>query len=280
MIIYHGAVNKDIRLATKQKINCLVTYAAYKKHEWQPWWKNLFIDSGAFSVHNSGKTIDIKKYAEYLLEWESMKKPIVYASLDVIGDEKESYKNYKYLLKKKLNPMPCFHYGESFDVLRKYADMTNVIGLGALVGLSTGRRRLFLDQVFSLYPDPTKIGFHGFGVTSPPLIKQYPWYSIDSTMAMRWAMFGQLLTPWGRYTAMNSIARSNHITSKLGSLSMIKMKEWLKSFGADWDIMLAEGKEGQMMKEFINIQSLEELKVVCPSSFKGTSKNSFSLLGQ
>ena len=123
MIIYHGAINKDIQLVTDEKLHCLVTYAAYKKHIWQPWWKNLFIDSGAFSVHNSGKTIDIEKYIEYLLEWESMSKKIVYASLDVIGDAKEGMKNYKYLLKKKLNPIPTYHYGESIEVLKELVEL-------------------------------------------------------------------------------------------------------------------------------------------------------------
>ena len=276
MIIYHGAITKDIQLVTSEKINCLVTYASYKKHVWQPWWKNLFIDSGAFSVHNSGKTIDMDKYVEYLLEWESMNKKIVYASLDVIGDAKTSMKNYKYLLKKKLNPIPTYHYGESIEILKEMSEMTNYIGLGATVGLSTPRRRVFFDKIFSIYPDPEKIGFHGFGITAPPLIKAYPWKTIDSTMAMRWAMFGQILTPWGRYTAMNSIDRCHHITMKLGNISTEIMKDWMKSFNTDWDIMLSDTKEGQMTKQYMNIRALEELRSKCPKIFPGGKIQYFS----
>lgn len=273
MIIYHGSINKDIQLVTKEKINCLITYASYKKHVWQPWWKSLFIDSGAFSVHNSGKTIDIEKYIDYIFQWKEMKKPIVYASLDVIGDAKAGMKNYKKMLARGLEPIPTYHYSEPLEVLLELSSITSYIGLGATVGLSTPRRKLFFDKIFSLYPDPTKIGFHGFGITAPPLIKAYPWASIDSTMAMKWAMFGQILTPWGRFTAMDSIARKHHVSTKLGPNGIEIMKKWLGTFGVKWDILLTSEKEGQMSKELVNIKALEELREHCPEQF--TTKQIF-----
>lgn len=272
MIIYHGAINKDIQLVTDEKINCLVTYASYKKHIWQPWWKNLFIDSGAFSVHNSGKTIDIEKYAEYLLEWESMNKKIVYASLDVIGDAKAGMKNYKYLLKKKLNPIPTYHYGESIDVLKELIDMTNYIGLGGTVGgLGTEGKRLFFNKIFSLYPNTIK--FHAFGVTNKRLIINYPWHSIDSTTALRWSTYGRINTPFGIFYSMAKDSKNQRgsadskIERKLGDETGRIIKEYFSKLGIKYEDLLGGDKKNIMTRAFADIKYMDELGKQAPKSF-------------
>jgi len=255
MIIYHGGIiGFDVSIVSQEKINILISFAKDKKHEWKPWWKNLFIDSGAFSVHKSGKIIQLKEYIDYIKKWKDTGKPIVYASLDVIGDEKESYKNYKYLLKKKLNPMPCFHYGEDFEVLKKYAEMTNYIGLGALVGVSTKKRRIFLDRVFEKYPDPEKIGFHGFGITTKSLLTDYPWRSVDSTSAMSSGANGNIMSPFGQII-LNKTNDKNILDD--GPTSK-RIKKWLFENDISYERLLSDNRYSYNAKMFLSAKTLDE----------------------
>jgi len=278
MIIYHGGIGKDIQEVSNEKFNCLITYAAVKKIKWQPWWDKLFIDSGAFSVFNSGKTIDIEKYIDYLLGWEAEKKDIVYAALDVIGDPDASYKNYKLMLKRGLNPLPAYHIGEELIYAAKYIKHTNYIALGGTVGSSPKKRLRFFNTMFELNPDPKKIGYHGFGVTAPPLVIKYPWATIDSTMAMRWGMFGQILTPKGRFTAMNSTNRNSHLSRK-GEANIAELKRtWFDTIGVDWDLLLSEDKIGAACKVYNNIKALEYYGSLVPATFKANNNHVLSLL--
>ncbi len=77
-----------------------------------------------------------------------------------------------------LTVLPVFHLGSDLRWLRKYAQIVDYIGLGGMVGKSN---RTILDRVFTEFPDPSEIGFHGFGVSSKLLVSRYPWRSIDTT---------------------------------------------------------------------------------------------------
>jgi hypothetical protein len=155
----------------------------------------VFLDSGAFSVYNSGKTIDIDALVEFCKihrhEFD------VIASLDVIGDWRGSKDNYKYMIKHGADVLPCYHYGEPIKVLDWYASTTDYIGLGGMVGINKYQRRHFLESVFKRYPDNTKVKFHGFGVNDFTLLDQFPFYSVDSAAIVMCAINRQLKTDKG-----------------------------------------------------------------------------------
>ncbi len=159
---------------------------------------DLFLDSGAFSAFTQGVEIDIDEYIKFIKQHEDYLE--TYAVLDVIGDPIATYKNQKYMEKKGVMPLPCFHYGEDPKWLKKYLDEGHeYIALGGMVPISTGDLRVWLDAIFSKYlcDDSGKaiVKVHGFGLTSLPLMVRYPWYSVDSTSWVVASRMGYVYIP-------------------------------------------------------------------------------------
>jgi len=155
----------------------------------------VMIDSGAFSVWQSGAAIDIVAYAEYCRG----SKAHCFVNLDVIPegpDQKSSdraprkgWMNYT-LMSRELpgkTVIPVYHYGEDRKWLDKYkGDGCDYIGLGGLASVSGPKRRAWLD---SLRKDLQKVRVHGFAVASHDILSAFPWHSVDSTT---WAMHAQV----------------------------------------------------------------------------------------
>lgn len=171
----------------------------------------FFLDSGAFSAWTRGTAIDLDEYCEFIRA--NIHHLDVYAALDVIPgqlgqiathDEREeaadqSWRNYLYMRREGLDPLPVFHYGEEFKHLDRMLEYgCDYIGIGGLVGVPSARRRLWLDALFDYITDAdgrARVKTHGFGMTSIPLIFRYPWYSVDSTTWLRVTASGAVLMP-------------------------------------------------------------------------------------
>ena len=156
---------------------------------------NLALDSGAFSVMNSGITIDIDVYAEFLKEHQELF--TWYANLDVIpiddthtvGAAQASLDNLHHLEDEHgLAPMPIFHFGEPIEFLDKLQDGRTHIGLGGLVGVPRASRMPWLETVFEHVNDGVRV--HGYGIGDEILIKGFPWDSVDSTNWLTACRFG------------------------------------------------------------------------------------------
>lgn len=159
------------------------------------------IDSGAHSLYNKytrGKerSFDfyesdefwkfVDGYASFIKEHKD--EISLYVSVDVIFNAPLSWKVQKYLEDThKLNPLPVFHVGEDFKWLKKYIDNYDYIGLGGL-GQTTSKTMWIKgmgDPAFSMICDDKgypRVKTHGFAMTSPELIIDYPWASVDSVM--------------------------------------------------------------------------------------------------
>jgi len=140
--------------------------------------KSLFIDSGAFSASTRGVKIDIDEYCDWLLEFEPHIE--VYANLDVIGDPEATMRNQRYMERRGLHPLPVFHYGSDFGLLKELAAEYSYIALGGMVPLSRQKKKLrhFLARCFSITTDQVKV--HGFGLTATWALETFPFYSVDS----------------------------------------------------------------------------------------------------
>ena len=149
---------------------------------------SYFLDSGAYTAFTRKKDIDINAFIEFIkLNIDQLD---AYASLDDIADPQISIKNYEYMVDQKIMPLPTFHYGESVDVLEYYISKAEYIGLGGQVGMSTINQFHWLQNVFTRYPT-TK--FHGFGMTKIQFLKQFPWYSVDSTTYLDGSKYGLIM---------------------------------------------------------------------------------------
>lgn len=158
---------------------------------------NFFLDSGAYSAWTRGVKIDIDEYIEFIrnhLEYID-----VYAVLDDLEDAEVSYKNWEYMRRKGLKPLPVFHAHAPKKYLEIYIRETNYIAIGAIAKMSTIDRLRHLDGLWDYYLTD-KDGYpivktHGFGLTSLTIMSRYPWYSVDSTSWILMAAYGSIYVP-------------------------------------------------------------------------------------
>ena len=181
------------------------------------------VDSGAFTVWRSGGKISVTEYAsrlKVLLECFD-----IAANLDVIPgtqgvaarditkamtEEAASagWKNYVYLrdYTKQHHSgeriMPIYHQGESLDWLKKMVDAgCTYIGISPSNDYHTNQRMHWLDDVFDYLSSlPQMPKTHGYAVTSPVLMKTYPWFSVDSASWIHKGGMGLVSTPFGDFT--------------------------------------------------------------------------------
>lgn len=203
MNYYSAVVNEDEIAATTlfPPYNILASYHYFKnkaeviKKSMQLNHK-IFIDSGAFSAANSGKEINIDDYCAFIKETGV----INYASLDVMGNAKETLENYKYMVEKYgLKPIPTFHMGSELVDLEPILKLdAPYIALGGLV-FSSGIMN-HCDEVWSyILKKKPHLKVHGFGLTNIELMKRYPWYSVDSSSFKSCKRFGRQGIIWNGF---------------------------------------------------------------------------------
>ena len=176
----------------------------------------LFLDSGAHGLYTE-KVIKVKHQAgynffetdefwQYVDEYAAFVKQhldrlTVYANVDVIFNPQMTWKVQRYLEDEHgLKPLPVFHYGTPVKWLKKYMDNYDYIALGGLGQEVTLQEYInFGDNSFNLLCDnPKRIPkwkIHGFAMTSPRLMRRWPWYSVDSTTWLKLAAYGKVLVP-------------------------------------------------------------------------------------
>ena len=217
-------------LLTMNVKNILISFLYKEPWQLKPLLKlnniNLMCDSGAFTAWNQAEKqkragnpnwkkylINIDEYAEFVKKHSD----IIYraVNLDIIPGEagqipsieekeqaaEQGWNNYLYLKEKYgLDTIHVFHQGEDFKHLKRMLDYCDYIGISPSNDYTDDKKLAWLDHAFRYImnsSNPT-IKTHGFGVTSPKLVKRYPWASVDSSSYSLTAAMGSILTPWGR----------------------------------------------------------------------------------
>jgi len=180
----------------------------------------IFLDSGAFSVWNAKKEIDLDNYISFCKRYE--KDLEVIASLDVIPGQpnkrltpdmvekaaKKGFENYTKMLKAKIpheKLLHTFHQGDPKEYLERLVNIEE-----AYIGVSPANDRTTIQRKEWLHDDcmpiiigedgKPKVKFHGFAVTSLKLVFAYPWYSVDSSSwRLRGGGFGLIDIPTNPY---------------------------------------------------------------------------------
>jgi hypothetical protein len=223
------------------------------------------LDSGAFSAWRQKKEIKVEEYIDFLLNTRAEFNHII--SLDIFGDDSLSYKNYLKMIKAGLNVIPVFHADADLKYLYKYADETNYIGLGGFAKSYKKNRLIAMKRVFDLFPDSSKIGFHGFGVNDIELMEMFPWKSVDASTAHICARYGVILTPWGAKTIIKAGDIKRHKWK-----SEIKEKivnDYLKSINCDFKKIYETNVPGKVERCRCNIIYFEKyVKDKCPTIYK------------
>lgn len=143
------------------------------KYHYRDW----VMDSGAFSAHNSGAVIVLQEYIDCCKRLMASDPTLteIY-SLDVIGSWEEGLKNTEEMWRQGVPAIPCFHYGEPWELLKYLCANYPKVAIGGCVGKRD--KDEFAGQCFAR-SWPKK--FHGFGFGSEKSIMLYPWHSVDAT---------------------------------------------------------------------------------------------------
>jgi len=163
--------------------------ALFTKYFTEPY-PDVFVDSGGFSAMTQGVTIDINQYAAWVKRYRHLIN--TYANLDDITSAENTLNNQHTLEDMGLQPLPVFHVKEDWKVLEQYIEKYPYIALGGMVPYMRYTKRImpWIIKAFKLAGD--KAVFHGFGATSWEVIKNLPWYSVDSSSWGAGFRYGQV----------------------------------------------------------------------------------------
>ncbi len=178
----------------------------------------VFLDSGAFSAHTLGVSIDLPTYCEYIKQNKDIIRvdgnAVMASVLDGIGDPLQTYRNQLSMEELGAKPLPCFHYGEDPRYLEYYVKNYEYITLGGMVGRSSEALIEWLDPLWDKYLTDAKgyplLKVHAFGITSWPIMSRYPWHSVDSSSWIQSAAFGSIVTPDFGTISVSSKSPSRH----------------------------------------------------------------------
>lgn len=160
------------------------------KYKWKA--NEVFIDSGGFSVRFHGIQIPIENYRDWLLRMKGGF--IICANLDPL-DMREAMHNLAVLEKAGFSPWPVYHNTEYLD--RRWKDVIkgwckdyegvciSGVSYAATVKKATKMKNGRLESPYHdfIFEEAMKHGtkIHGLAATNQTLLRQYPFYSADST---------------------------------------------------------------------------------------------------
>jgi hypothetical protein len=172
----------------------LLSYGLYDPFldKYQHTFSRLLIDSGAYSVFNSGQTIDAAAYADWSLRWGGHADAV--AGLDdIAGDWRQSLKNYEAMP----NGFPTIHDTDPPELLKDLVPMAVARGGWLGLGLKPPRhgKERFVRWVCDSVPE--SIHIHGWALRAYSYVRRID--SMDSTNWWRDAMKVRRDLPWLTY---------------------------------------------------------------------------------
>lgn len=258
MLLFFAATesHKDVALAGGVKnslqsfysLGCGKTIPANKEFE------NYLLDSGGFSARKHGLDIDVRDFAKYINDYGVK----VAFNLDV-KDNNKSLENQKFLEQNtKAYIIPVFHPTEWMDkkwdgLLDYYIENYPYIACGGIAGREGKAKentpRLF-NYVFSRTRGKTRV--HGLGVTNESYLKNYPFFSVDSTSWLSPALFANSKLHGDKWMKAN--AKSRHFKYNIleeipswfkleSDITKLWEKRGIKWGKFDYDIFIAERKK-------------------------------------
>ena len=236
----------------------------------------VFLDSGAFSAHTLGVTINIEDYCRYIITNRDIirhEDNVCMASvLDGIGDDLQTWRNQLRMEELGATPLPCFHFGEDDRFLEWYISRYPYITIGGLVGKSNLDVIQWLDRIWEKYilagSGRPRLKVHAFGVTRIELMERYPWHSVDSSSWIQYAVYGHIFFPeFGSLTASSkSPGRHDfgrHVTTLTGPEQAFILNR-LREKGFEYE-RIADVYEARAV---FNCLSFQELNVLLDQHFE------------
>jgi hypothetical protein len=185
MMVYLASPNTQQQAEHVADMPVLLSYAIYSPwlDRYQASFRRILIDSGAFSELNTGKQVDVDKYAEWSERWRGHADAIACLD-DISGDWRRGMANAE-KMPDGLG-FPTFHDTDPFDIL------PDLIGIararGGWIGLGLKPPRQHKEQWIRAACDqlPDDLHVHGWALRAYTHIRRLD--SVDSTNWVRDAM--------------------------------------------------------------------------------------------
>lgn len=255
----------------------------------------IFIDSGAFTAHTKGITVDVDEYIDYLnsiTNWVHC-----FAQVDCIPGQfgkpktdeqlaeapKLSWDNYLYMRPKLKEPhklLPVYHQGESVKWLHNMLEWTDdngnhipYIGISPANDKSQKEKNAFIDMCFYEIRNSSnpKVMTHAFGMTNLDTLTKYPFTSADSTSWALTAVNGGIMTDYG-VVGMSAQSKNSNAFKGKSPVIQKKIENYIVSKGFDMNNLI-EASEDATIKRIQSKYSIdtEECREILNKERKITS---------
>ena len=242
---------------------------------------DLFVDSGAFSVHTGKAKVDVDEYIDYVNSIDEYTCAI--AQLDTIPgtfgkaktpkdyeeSAKKSWDNFLYMYSKLKSPeklIPVFHYGESFAALKNMLDwkdkngrQLSYLGISPANDTAQNIKNRYMSEVYDFIAKSANpsVHTHLFGMTSLEALAKYPAYSADSVSHRLQGAYNKMFVP------------------EFGTISLSKKSRTSKSLSNQSFVDVADAGSVKRLEEYLaglNLtieQCQEEHSARCAVSMRG-----------
>lgn len=223
----------------------------------------VFLDSGAFTAHNTGKPIDLQMYTEFCQKtagsWD------VIAALDVIGNPEASSKNYEFMTDEGVDILPTYHIGTEKKWFYRLLDKYKYVAIGGVASRISSRTNSLAQMLpHFLWAHKAAQGagvrLHGFGITYAAALNLFPWHSVDSSTFNVGSRFRSLVT----FENGQAVQRICAAPSKTGlAQSRLLLAKYLQTTSIRYPYRVAElfpqpdTKEAAMNRCHFNAMTLQ-----------------------
>jgi len=261
----HRGYDGSYRVMGMEKCRKSLLSYAYRVNEQyivQVWDRESIIiaDSGAFTAFSRGEPIRPEEYLDWAISlrhrWAAHVRRLEFMSLDVIGDQEASWRNYFFLKTQGLDCIPIVTYGVDLSHITKALNLSRRIALGGLVPLALHRTKLqaWLDACFAVVGEWSRKNHnqmphvHLLGISTKWCLYRYPCASADSSSWDSVIRFGNLNgAKLGLPDVMPGCGSEMQLTEAVLRLRLRETIELEKQVTAHWErqgIIFTEEHQG------------------------------------
>lgn len=270
-----------LELQRDLNVNVLKSYLNDKREleKWYDYRRNgwsgkLFVDSGAYSVHKKGLSVDVDDYIAYLNNNEEY--ITFYIQLDHIpgiwGQPRtiemtlescdKSWDNFKYMYERLTNPKklcPVYHMGEPLWALDRILDSPydfHCLCISCSKDIQFNEHFDWYDKCIRRIKNKRpNVRIHLLGVGKPQLKERLDMSSMDATNWIMTAINGSIFTPYGNVLVSDRQRYSPDCVLNMTDVMQARVDEYCRSLGYS----LQEASENYKARLCINIKYLFNL---------------------
>ena len=231
------------------------------------WEGKLLIDSGAFTVHRKGGTINVdayvdflnanKEYIDHAIQFDDI--PGVWGEVKTIeqiqSSPVKSWENFVYMTSKLDNPkmlLPVIHQGENLKHLQTMLDFTFPDGspipyicISGNKELTAKQRKQWYTKVFDIIARSKNpnVSTHCLGSATITDMQEYPFTSSDATSWLLTSATGSILTPFGPVLISDQQKYDKNNIVNLPESCQETIKSMCNEYNIDFNDLLTDYKQ-------------------------------------